>query len=290
MNLSKSDRVFPIVNGLFLIIACLTMIAPLIHLAAISLSSPVYANAKLVYLWPKGFNLSVYEQIFGMDTLWRALGISIYMCLMGTLIFLLLTTSLSYSLSRSIMPGRKWILKFILVTFVFTSPLIPNYLLIKSLGMENTLWALIIPGALNAFSVIIMKTFLQGISSELFDAAKMDGCSEYGIYARIAIPLSKPVIATLSLFYVVGMWNSYFGALIYIRSKELYPLQLVLRSLILEQDMGGAAPAAVEVAMEATPEMMKAGVILFTTIPILVVYPFLQKYFVKGALLGSLKE
>ncbi|GIP32750.1 carbohydrate ABC transporter permease [Paenibacillus sp. J2TS4] len=286
----KSDRVFQWVNGLFLILACLTMIAPLIHLAAISLSSPVYANAKLVYLWPKGFNLTVYEQIFGMDTLWRALGVSVYMCIMGILVFLILTTSISYSLSRPIMPGRRLVLRAILVTFVFTSPLIPNYLVIKSLGMENTLWALIVPGALGAYSVIIMKTFLQGISSELFDAAKIDGCSEYGIYARIALPLSKPVIATLSLFHVVGLWNAYFGALIYIRDKKLYPLQLVLRSLILEQDTSGTTTISTEVAMEATPEMMKAGVILFTTIPILMVYPFLQKYFVKGALLGSLKE
>lgn len=284
----KSDRAFNIINGLFLIAACLTMIAPLIHLAAVSVSSPVYANAKLVYLWPKGFNLSVYEQIFGMDTLWRALGISVYMCIMGTLAFLLFTTSLSYSLSRPSMPGRSLVLRGILVTFVFTSPLIPNYLLIKSLGMENTLWALIIPGALGAYSVIIMKTFLQGISSELMDAAKIDGCTEFGIYAKMALPLSKPVIATLSLFHVVGLWNSYFSALIYIRSKELYPLQLVLRSLILDNE--SAESMGVDVSMEATPEMMKAGVILFATIPILLVYPFLQKYFVKGALLGSLKE
>lgn len=284
----KSDRAFNFFNGLFLILACLTMIAPLIHLAAVSVSSPVYANAKMVYLWPKGFNLSVYEQIFGMETLWRALGVSVYMCIMGTLVFLFFTTSLSYSLSRSIMPARSLILRGILVTFIFTSPLIPNYLLIRSLGMENTLWALIVPGALGAYSVFIMKTFLQGISSEILDAGKIDGCTEFGLYARISLPMSKPVIATLSLFHVVGLWNSYFAALIYIRSKDLYPLQLVLRSLIIDNE--SAESMGVDISMEATPEMMKAGVILFSTIPILMVYPFLQKYFVKGALLGSLKE
>jgi ABC-type glycerol-3-phosphate transport system permease component len=187
------------------------------------------------------------------------------------------------------MNGRKWVLRGIIVTFVFSAPLIPNYLLIRSLGMENTLWVLMIPGALNAFNVIIMKTFFQGISSEMFDASKIDGCSELGSFARIAIPLSTPVIATIALFHAVGQWNSYFTALIYIRSKDLMPLQVLLRNLVVEEQANNVANSA-EVATMLTPEMLKAGITLFATAPILIVYPFLQKYFVKGAMVGSLKE
>jgi len=284
----KSERLFQFCNGLVLVLFCVTMIAPFIHLTAVSLSSVKYADAKVVYFWPKGFNLDVYKEIFGLERLWRSFGISVYICVVGTFLFLLLCSMMAYALSRPRMPGRKLVLKGILVTFVFTSPLIPNYMLIKTLGMENTLWALMVPNAVGAFSIIIMKTFFQGISAELFDAARIDGSSEYNTYARIAIPLSAPVLATLALFHVVGLWNSYFNALIYLRDKDLFPLQVVLRSLIIASD--ASLEATGDVPTTATPEMMKAGLILVSTVPILFVYPFLQKYFVKGAMLGSLKE
>jgi ABC-type glycerol-3-phosphate transport system permease component len=195
---------------------------------------------------------------------------------------------MAYGLSRPFAPGKRIILRLVLITFIFSAPLIPSYLVVSALGLENTLWVLMLPGALNAFAVIIMKTFFQGLSSELFDAAKIDGCSELGIFARIALPLSTAGIATLALFHSVGIWNSYFAALLYIRSKELYPLQILLRSLVVEEN-SSFRPVAGEVIV-STPEMMKAGIILFATLPILIVYPFLQKYFVKGAMLGSLKE
>lgn len=291
MVINKSDRIFQICNGLFLLFCSITMLAPIIHLIAVSLSSAKYADAKLVYLWPRGFNLQVYQTIIGMEQLWRSLGVTVFITVAGTALSMFLVSTLSYSLSRPESPGRKVILRLILVTFIFQAPLIPNYLVIKSLGLENTIWALIIPSALGAFAVIIMRTFFQGISSELFDAAKIDGCNEYSIYLRIAMPLSTAVLATLSLFHAVALWNSYFSALIFIRDRELYPLQLVLRSLIVENE--GAqelSQMSSEVATTATPEMLKAGIIIFATAPILIVYPFLQKYFVKGAMLGSIKE
>ncbi|PYI56307.1 carbohydrate ABC transporter permease [Paenibacillus flagellatus] len=289
MPVRKRLQFFPIVNGAVFVVICLTMIAPIVHLAAVSFSSPLYANAKLVTFWPKGFNIEVYKTIFGMDTMWRSMGNSIVITVVGTLIALAFTSTLAYSLSRPQMKGRKWVLRGIIVTFVFSAPLIPNYLLVRGLGMENTLWALMVPGALGAFNVVIMKTFFQGISSEMFDAAKIDGCSELGSFARIAIPLSMPVIATIALFHAVGQWNSYFSALIFIRSKELMPMQVVLRSLVVEEQANNMASSS-EVATLLTPEMLKAGITLFATAPILIVYPFLQKYFVKGAMVGSLKE
>lgn len=288
---SKHETLFQIVNNTIIALITLTMLAPLIHVAAVSLSASEFAQAKEVTFWPKGFNLEVYKKIFGMDALWRSLGVTVYITVFGTLIALVLTSSIAYSLSRPQMPFKKLILQFILVTFVFTAPLIPNYLLVRSLGLEDTLWALMLPIALNAFNVIIMKTFFQGLSSEVFDSAKIDGCSEFGIYTRIALPLSKPVIATIGLFQAVALWNSYFNALIFLRDDKLFPLQLLLRGLIVQDASTGSEMSASNLEIyEMTPEQMKAGIILFATVPILLVYPFLQKHFVKGAQLGSLKE
>ncbi|MBD2863219.1 MULTISPECIES: carbohydrate ABC transporter permease [Paenibacillus] len=289
MPVHKRLEWFPIVNGTLFVLLCISMIAPIVHLLAVSLSSPMYADARLVTFWPKGFNIEVYKTIFGMDNIWRAMGVSVYITVGGTLMALAFTSTLAYSLSRPQMNGRKWILRGIIVTFVFSAPLIPNYLVIRALSMENTLWALMVPGALSAFYVIIMKTFFQGISSEMFDAAKIDGCSELGTFARIAIPMSMPVIATVALFVAVGQWNNYFSALIYIRDKDLLPLQVLLRNLVVEEQANSMTQTA-EVALTMTPEMMKAGITLVATAPILIVYPFLQKYFVKGAMVGSLKE
>ncbi|WP_246066939.1 carbohydrate ABC transporter permease [Paenibacillus koleovorans] len=289
MVTNKKDSLFQWINGLVLLGFSLTMIAPVLHLAAVSLSSPVYAQAKLVYLLPKGLNLDVYRTILGMSQIWRSMAVTILITLAGTFTYIFLTSTIAYGLSRSQSPFRGLILKAILVTFVFNIPLIPNYLWIRTLGMENTLWALIIPSALGAFGVIIMKTFFQGLSSEVFDSAKIDGCSEFGIYLRIAMPLSTAVIATLSLFHAVGVWNSYFYAIIFIRDPSLFPLQVLLRRLVVE-DNGSISTIIGDAATQSTPEMMKAGIILFATLPIILVYPFLQKYFVKGAMLGSLKE
>ncbi|MGZ9584907.1 carbohydrate ABC transporter permease [Paenibacillus marinisediminis] len=292
MNVShRSDKIFQWINGTFFILLCFTMIAPIIHLLAVSLSDPVYANNKMVMLWPKGFQLDVYKSLFAMKDMWRSMGVSVYITIMGTVLCLILTSTLAFALTRPMMPGRKLITKLILFTFIFPVPLIPNYLVIKSLGMIDSLWALIIPGALGAYNVFIMKTFFQGIPSELVDAMKIDGCGEFGVYTRLVMPLSLPVLATIALFHSVGTWNSYFGALIYLRSVDLYPLQLKLRNMVVTSSAdSGLDAVAVSSGILQSPETIKAAAILFTTIPILIVYPFLQKYFVKGAMLGSLKE
>lgn len=284
----QKEKRFQLFNGILLIFISITMILPMIHLLAVSLSASKYASAKLVGLWPKGFNFEVYEMIIGMRNIWQALGVSVYITIVGTLICLLLTTSLSYTLSRPFMPGKKLWLNLILLTFILPSPLIPTYMLVDSLGMIDSLWSLIIPAALGAWYVFITKTFFQNIPGELFDSAKMDGCNELSIYFRIVLPLSKPVIATIALFHAVAQWNGYFQALIFLRSKELYPVQLLLRNLVFDGDAANDIGGNLQLA--ATPEQISAGIIMFTTIPILLVYPFLQKHFVKGAMLGSLKE
>lgn len=289
MLVYRNERGFPFFNSLLFTAFGFVMLAPVVHLLAISLSGTYEVNAGLVSFWPRGFNLNVYAHIMGQTMLWRSLAVSVYITIVGTLIALALTASLAYALSRPDMPMKRIVLRGILITFIFSVPLIPFYLLVRGLHMDNTLWALMVPGALGAFNVIIMKTFFQGISSELFDAAAIDGSSEYGMFGRIAIPLSGPVIATIALFQAVNQWNSYFHALIFIRTKELMPIQVVLRGLVLENDAVDAISIS-EAVTVYTPEQMKAGIILFATLPIIVIYPFLQKYFVKGAMVGSLKE
>lgn len=291
MNRQRSETVFQWTNGALILLICLTMIAPMIHLLAVSISDPVYAGAKLVYLWPKGLFFNVYTTLFQMKDMWRAMGVSVYITVVGTVLSLALTSTLAFTLARPQMPGRKWIVRLILFSFIFPAPLIPTFLIINKLGMMNTLWALIVPGALGAYNVFIMKTFFQGVSKELIEAAKIDGCSEFGVYLRIVLPVSQAVSATIALFHAVGTWNSYFSALIYIRSEHLFPLQLKLRNMVQNSAFdSGVDNSMFDSQVLQTPEMLKAGAILFTTIPILIVYPFLQKYFVKGAMLGSLKE
>lgn len=291
MVINKSERVFQSINNFFFLIISLTMLAPLINLLAISFSSSLYVNAKQVSLWPKGFNLSVYETIFGMSSMWRSMGVSVFITIVGTLITLYLGSSLSFALSRRQMKGRSFVLGLIVVTFIFSAPLIPTYLLVSTLGLKNTLWALMIPNALSAFYIFIMKTFFEGVSKEVFESAKIDGCSELGIYLKIVLPLSKAVIATIALFHAVYLWNSYFEALIYVSSvPKLYPLQIILRNMVVNDMAQQTLNQNINESMRhTTPAMMKAGIILFATVPILIVYPFIQKYFVKGAMLGAVK-
>lgn len=287
MPIYRSDRLFQTINAIFFLVIGALMLAPMVHVIALSLSEAHHAEVGHIGLWPKGFTLDVYRKIIGDSRIWRALGVTVYVTVVGTVISLFFTSTLAYALSRPKMPGKRLIMRGIVVTFIFSAPLIPYFLVVNALHLLNTLWALMIPTAVGAFGVIIMKTFFQGLSSEVFDAGAIDGCSEFGIFSRIAVPLSKPVFATIGLFHAVGLWNSYFSALIFIRSKELYPIQIVLRGMIVSADMAGW-----DVTNEATytAETLKAGVIIVATVPIVAVYPFLQKYFVKGAHVGSLKE
>jgi ABC-type glycerol-3-phosphate transport system permease component len=288
MRISKTDKAYQFANGVFFVVVCLTMMSPLIHLAALSFSGEKFINSRSVVFWPRGFNWTAYRYIMHQTRLWRSLLISVYITAVGTLVTLGFTSTIAYALSRPYMPARKLVLKAIIVTFIFPVPLIPYFLVVRSLGLYDTLWALMIPSGLGAFHVIIMKTFFQGISQELFDAATIDGCSEFGVFLRITLPLSTAVIATIGLFRAVNIWNTYFQALIFIRSKDLRPVQVLLRGLVIEEELD--ATAAIDPLLENyTPEQMKAAIILFATIPILIVYPFIQKYFVKGAMLGSLK-
>lgn len=289
MRTFNSERIFHLLNNSFLVAVSILMLLPIIHILAISLSEAAFINQKGVYLWPRGFNLHAYEFIFMQERLWRALGVTLYITGVGTALALFFTMTISYALSRAYMPIRSLILKMILLTFIFSIGLIPFFLVVRELNMLNTLWALMIPNALGAWYVFITKTFFQALPEELFEAARMDGCSEFGLFARIALPVSLPVIATIGLFHSVGQWSSFFSAIIFIQDSALYPLQVIVRQIVLIGDISSNTDNY-SMLQDTTPKQLQSGVILFATIPILLVYPFIQKHFVKGATLGSLKE
>lgn len=292
MRATRQDLAFRTFNTILLVLVCISMLGPIVHVISLSFSDAKFLDAKQVTFWPRGANLKAYRYVFRQDALWRALGVSVFITSIGTLIALSFILTISYPLSRSHMRGRKAVLKGILVTFIFPVPLIPFYLVVKNLGMYNTVWALMIPNALSAYYVFITKTFFQGISQELFDAATIDGCGEVSTFVRIALPLSTAVIATIALFHAVNLWNTYFHALIFIQDPRKRPIQIVLRNLVVEDDVDAMMNMVSDDAALSgyTSEQIKAAIIVFGTIPILIVYPFLQKYFVKGAMLGSLKE
>jgi putative aldouronate transport system permease protein len=291
MITTKHDLPFRTINTVLLVFICITTMAPIIHVIALSFSDAKYLDQNLVTFWPKGPNLNAYRYVFAQSILWRSLGVSIFITSIGTVVALAFITSFAYPLSRPHMRFRKPVIKGVLVTFIFPVPLIPFYLVVKNLGMYNTLWALILPAALSAYYVFITKTFFQGISQELFDAATIDGCGEVGTFVRIALPLSTAVIATIALFHAVNLWNTYFSALIFIQDPRKRPIQIVLRSLVVDDNIDSMTVQTDDAAVAGyTSEQLKAAIIIFGTVPILLFYPFLQKYFVKGAMLGSLKE
>lgn len=286
---SKGESVFEIFNYIFLAVVSAAMIFPILHVAAQSLSSDVAISRGDVGLWPVEFTLSNYAIVLNDTSVWRSFMISVFVTVVGTGINLIATASLAYPLSRNEYRGRKVILMLVLVTFIFSAPLIPNYLLIKSLNMLDTVWALIIPGAISAYNLFIMRSFFMNLPNEIIDSARIDGCGELRIISSIVLSLSKPVMATMGLFYAVAHWNSYSSALYYINSRQLFPLQVRLREIVITDQMG-EMDTTFENLANMSPEGIKMATIVIATLPIILVYPFLQKYFIKGMLIGSIKS
>lgn len=286
---SKGESVFEIFNFIFLAVVSAAMIFPILHVAAQSFSSDVAISRGDVGLWPVEFTLSNYAIVLNDTSVWRSFMISVFVTVVGTGINLIATASLAYPLSRNEYRGRKAILMLVLVTFIFSAPLIPNYLLIKSLNMLDTVWALIIPGAISAYNLFIMRSFFMNLPNEIIDSARIDGCGELRIISSIVLPLSKPVMATMGLFYAVAHWNSYSSALYYINSRQLFPLQVRLREIVITDQMG-EMDTTFENLANMSPEGIKMATIVIATLPIILVYPFLQKYFIKGMLIGSIKS
>lgn len=277
------------VIALIIFILCLTCILPFLHIAAKSVSSNTAVLSKTVYLLPKGLNVDAYASIFRDGQLTHAMLYSVQVTVLFTLIGMVLTTCAAYPLSRSGLAGRKTLSLLILFTLYFSAGLIPEYLLLKSLGLINTMWVLVLPLAFSPYNMLIMRSFLSStIPESLYEAAYLDGASHLQILWRIVLPLSKPILATLSLFYAVGRWNAYADARYFITRKALQPLQYILSNMVLSSG-ADAISLSEGAAVTSTPEVLQAATIMFATLPILMIYPFVQKHFVKGVMIGAVK-
>ncbi|MDQ1913577.1 carbohydrate ABC transporter permease [Paenibacillus sp. GD4] len=292
MDYSRGDRVFDAVNTLLLILITVIVMYPLLFVLSASVSEPSVVARGQLWLLPKGINFVGYERVFQNKEILSGYMNTIVYTLVGTAINLVLTICAAYPLSRADFRGRHVITAFIVFTMFFSGGLIPTYLLVKKLGMLNTLWAMVIPNAIAVYNVIIMRTFFQSsIPFEIQEAASIDGCSNFRILLRVVLPLSMPIIAVMVLFYAVGHWNAFFQALIYLSDRGKYPLQLILREILIQGQMAAmidmADDSLAKKLMEV--EVIKYAVVVIANLPVLLLYPFLQKYFVKGVMIGALK-
>lgn len=288
---SFGDQLFLFAVYVFLTVVLLIVLYPLVFVVSSSFSSPLAVSSGRVWLWPVDFSLRGYQVAFSNPQIITGYANSLYYTIFGTLISVTLTVLIAYPLSRRTLWGRNPIMLFIVFTMIFFGGLIPTYLVVKNLGLLNTRWALLIPQAVAAWQVIIARTFFQvSIPEELAEAAELDGCSDLRFLWSVVLPLSKPIIAVLVLMYAVGQWNAYFDALLYLKSADLHPLQLVLRSiLILNTTTSGSMEASMMVERQQMADLLKYSLIVVGSLPVLLIYPFAQRYFVRGMLIGSVK-
>lgn len=290
MHNTRGGRIFDGFNVILLGIIGITMILPFLYIIAGSFATEAELTTRSFFIWPETFTLDAYKYIFSTGTFTRSILVSVGITLVGTLICLFFTFTMAYPLSRKNLIGRSLLMNMIVFSMLFSGGMIPTYIVVKSLGLLDSYWSLILPAAINPFNLIIVKTFFQGIPVELEEAAKMDGCSEMGIFLRIILPLSKPVLATFALFYAVTIWNDYFHALLYISDSAKWPVQVLLQQIIILSQGNLADTASQGVEYVAPPaQSLKLAVVVVATLPIFIVYPFLQKHFAKGMLLGSVK-
>ncbi|MCT1398590.1 carbohydrate ABC transporter permease [Paenibacillus sp. p3-SID867] len=279
---------FDALNALILSGIVLACLYPFVYMLAVSLSDSASIASGEVWLWPKGFNLDMYQYVFEDGRVLKGYKNTLIYVISGTAISLIVTALGAYALSKTKMVIGKPILMLIVFTMFFNGGMIPTFLVVKELGFVNTIWGMVLPGAVGTWNLLIMRTFFMGMPQELEESGKIDGLSEIGIFFRIVLPLSKPVLATIGLYYAVGMWNNFMGPLLYLRDADMQPLQVILRNIVLSGQLTGTdGPVVGDIVV--VEDGLKFATIMVSTLPILLVYPFIQKYFVKGALIGSVK-
>jgi len=293
VKLTKGDLIFEIFNTAFMILVFLIIAYPLWFVIIASFSDSAYIASGDLWVWPKGFHLGAYKRTFENGKLMLGYKNTLIYTFTGTCLNLIATTALAYPLSRKDFVGRNVIMIFLTITMFFNGGLIPTYLCYKQLGIVNTLWVMVLPGLVTTYNLILVRTFFQGLPYELQEAAMIDGCSNFRIFYQIILPLSKPIIAVMAIYYGVGHWNAYFNALVYLNDEELKPMSLVLREILITlNDRGGAATQMIDssdVERQRAAEAVKYAVIIVSTAPVLCLYPFLQKHFAKGVMLGAIK-
>ncbi len=285
---TKAGRIFDIFNVIGLTAFSVIMILPFIYVIAGSFATELELTTRDFFLWPHQISFASYKYIFSTNTFVRSLFITIGVTITGTLVQLLLSVVFAYPLSRKNLPIRNLIMNFVVFAMLFSGGMIPTYLVVKNLGLLDTYAALILPIAINPFNLIIIKNFFQGLPAELEEAAKIDGANEVDILARVFLPLSKPMMATMALFYAVSTWNDFMNPLLYINDSSKWPIQLLLRQINMSASSSGAL-ADYDPAVVPPEQGIKFAVIIVATLPILFFYPFLQKYFTKGVMVGSVK-
>ncbi|HOV26224.1 MAG TPA: carbohydrate ABC transporter permease [Pseudobacteroides sp.] len=285
-----SDRIFDIVIIVITTIAALLCLLPVVNVAAVSLSSNSAIISSKVFLWPVEFTIDSYRAIFTDKSMMWSMVFTIIITVIYTVLSMALTIAGAYPLSKKNLKGRNVFLLIIVITMYFSGGIIPDYVLVKSLGLLDSMWSLILPGAISAFNLILLKSFFNSLPEGLEEAARIDGCTDFGVLVRIVLPLSLPIIATLSLFYAVGKWNSFMDALFYITDPNKYPLQLKLYQIVVNSQSLDAAFAEGNMSPGMLPDGLKAASVMFATIPIVCVYPFIQKHFIKGVMIGAIKE
>lgn len=285
---TKAGKVFDVFNIIFLGVLGLAMLLPFVYVIAGSFASEMELTTRSFFLWPKEFSLESYKYIFSTPAFLRSLMVTVGVTIVGTLVQLFFTFTFAYPLSRRHLKGRNVLLNLVIFAMLFSGGMIPTFLVIKGLGLLDSYWALILPAAINPFNLMIIKNFFQEMPVELEESAKMDGCTEIGILWKIILPLSKPVIATFTLFYAVGIWNDFMSGLLYINDSTKWPIQLLLRQITMSSN-GANALSSFDPTYVPPEQGMKFAVIIVATLPILIFYPFLQKHFAKGMLVGSVK-
>ncbi|WP_419872147.1 carbohydrate ABC transporter permease [Candidatus Pristimantibacillus sp. PTI5] len=284
-------KVFSIFNYVLLAIICVSCIIPLVHILAVSLSASSPANANLVKLWPVGFNFDAYAKTLNNDNFHNALLVGLERTALGTIVGMLLMILAGYALSKDgrIFKSRSFYTWYFLFTMLFSGGIVPSYMLIRNLDLMNSIWALVLPGAINVFNMVLLMNFFRAVPKELEEASLIDGAGQFRTLWSIFLPISMPALATISLFTMVTHWNSWFDGLLYITDYRKYPLSTFLQTIIVQQDFNKINPDVNELK-HISQRTVKSAQIFIGTLPILLVYPFLQRYFVKGIILGAVKE
>ncbi|MCI9889460.1 carbohydrate ABC transporter permease [Micrococcales bacterium 31B] len=288
MRDSRGYTAFRVINGVFIALVCFATLYPFLNVLAQAFSSEAYINAGEVNLIPRGFNVTTFGYVMNDAMFWKNYGNTVIYTVVATVIAMIFTTTFAYALSKKHLKGRSVFVGIAVFTMFFSGGLIPNYILINALGMKNSLWAIVIPNAISVFNLLVMKSFFESFPEDLEEAAAIDGLTTYGILWKVVLPLSKAVIATMVLFYAVSFWNSWFSAFLYLDKADLYPVTLYLRNLLAAATGTEALGAGGESTQVASN--VKAVTMLLTVLPIVCLYPFIQKYFVSGVMLGSVKQ
>lgn len=285
---SKGYKIFAVFNYIFLILIALSCFLPMLHLLAQSLSSKAAINGNLVSFWPVDFNTDAYVKTFKNSNFTGSMQVSVFRTVLGTLISMFVITTAGYALSKDFR-GRNVLMWVFIFTMLFSGGLIPSYILVTKLGLKDTIWSLVLPGAFGAYNLILIMNFFKTIPKALEEAAFIDGASFFVIFRKIYLPLSLPGLATVGLFIMVGHWNAWFDGILYMSNTENYPLASFLQTVVVQGSAQSMALSQSEAAA-MSEQSIKAAQIFISTLPIILVYPFLQKYFVKGIVLGAVKE